>query len=273
MCTPNAFHASQTIDALRQGYHVLCEKPMSLHSKDAEEMIQLAREQHRLLMIVKQNRFNTPMVQLKQWIETGQSGKLYSFSLNCLWNRNKDYFQSSPWHGTTEIDGGILYTQFSHYIDFCIWLFGDIQAVQSFQSNAAHVGITAFDDQGVALLKFESGLIGTLHFSINSFEKNMESSLTLLAEHGSIKIGGSACNEMEYQHKSGEPFSKMQTAIPVNEYGKYRGSASNHHLVYDHFIQCLLHNDKNEKSLHEAKKTIELIERIYATANTTVLAD
>ncbi|MBK6388988.1 MAG: Gfo/Idh/MocA family oxidoreductase [Saprospiraceae bacterium] len=264
LCTPNGYHASQSIQAMQQGYHVICEKPMALKSKDAALMLAVAKQTNKSLSIVKQNRFNGPILQLQQWIASGASGQVYSLSMNCLWNRDTHYYTSSTWRGTKELDGGILYTQFSHYIDFLYWIFGEVIEIKSLASNVCHREIIDFDDQGVAILRFESGVLGTIHYSINAFEKNMESSLTVLAEHGSIRIGGLSANTIEYQHKSGSAFSIPDTTTHINQYPNYAGSVSNHHFVYDQVLNGLQSNVYNVQSAYEAMKTVELIERIYA---------
>lgn len=263
LCTPNAFHAEQSIRALEHGYHVICEKPMALKSIDALRMIHTSQATHRHLLVIKQNRFNKPLIKLKEWVSTGQSGKLFSFSLNCLWNRNDAYYQQSAWHGSLELDGGILYTQFSHYFDFLVWLFGEVALVHTMTANANHTGTIEFDDQAVAILQFESGLMGTVHCSINSHKKNMESSLTVLAEHGSVKIGGPACDQVDYENTTGFSFDEGLTDTTT---ALHTGTVSNHHLVYKQFLDQVLLDIYDTKSLHEAMKTIELIERIYAAS-------
>lgn len=264
LCTPNGYHAGQSIQAMQSGYHVICEKPMALSSTDAAQMLAIAKQTNKLLSIVKQNRFNGPILQLQQWISSGEAGHVYSISLNCLWNRDHHYYTSSTWRGTKELDGGILYTQFSHYIDFLYWIFGEVTEIKHLASNVCHREIIEFDDQGVAILQFESGAIGTIHYSINAFEKNMESSLTILAEHGSIRIGGLSANLIEYQHKSGPAFSAPDTIPQINQYPHYAGSVSNHHFVYDQVLQGLQSGNYQVQSAYEAMKTVELIERIYA---------
>ena len=264
VCSPNGYHAGQSIAAMQHGYHVICEKPMAIKSEEAKAMLEVALLNNRSLTIVKQNRFNGPIVQLKEWISSGDSGQVYSISMNCLWNRNNEYYSNSTWRGTIALDGGILYTQFSHYIDFLYWIFGEVDEIKSIHSNVHHQGLIQIADQGVVALHFKSGVIGTLHYSINAFEKNMESSLTVVAENGNVRVGGLSCNEIEYQHKSGEPFSTPNDAVYLNQYPSYAGSSSNHHFVYDHVLNGIKLGAYDSKSAFEAMKTVELIERIYA---------
>lgn len=263
ICTPNGFHAAQTLKALNHGYHVLCEKPMALTSADGKNMLETARQAKRLLMIVKQNRFNPPVQRLKQWIGSGASGQLYSYSLNCLWNRNPEYYTSSSWRGTLDLDGGTLYTQFSHYIDFLYWLFGQPSEIHGYRANRAHQDIIHFEDQGVVSLAYDSGLTGGIHYSINCFEKNMESSLTVLAQNGSIRIGGPSCNIIEYQCIKNDYWQPGDEPSDTNRYGGYTGSMSNHNQVYKQFLKALNQDEFNDQGAYEAMKTVELIEEIY----------
>jgi len=263
ICTPNGLHAEQTIAALNQGYHVLCEKPMALTGTDGQRMLAVAKETNRLLMIVKQNRFNPPILRLKQWIESGASGQVFSYSLNCLWNRNPEYYTSSFWRGTLDLDGGTLFTQFSHYIDFLYWLFGQPQEIRGYRSNLAHRDIIQFEDQGSVSLSYPSGLTGCIHYSINCFEKNMESSLTVLAQNGSIRIGGPSCNTIEYQCIKNDYWQSEEETPGANRYGSYTGSVSNLHLVYKQLLQALKQDHYNYQGAFEAMKTVELIEKIY----------
>ena len=130
VCTPNGLHAEHTIRSLESGFHVLCEKPMALSSSDCGDMIQAAERSNRRLFVVKQNRFNPPVVALKALIDEGRLGTIQSVQMNCFWNRNANYYDS-PWKGTKLLDGGTLYTQFSHFIDLLYWLFGDVDCIST----------------------------------------------------------------------------------------------------------------------------------------------
>ncbi|GAB1397069.1 hypothetical protein MASR1M65_18480 [Saprospiraceae bacterium] len=139
-------------------------------------------------------------------------GKRYGVRLSCFWNRNEDYYRNS-WKGTKDLDGGTLYTQFSHFIDLLYWLVGDIKDVEAYTSNYAHKGIIEFEDTGVAILKFQNGAIGTINYTVNSYGKNMEGSLTIFGEKGTVKIGGQYLNEMEYQNIEGYKIENLPAAI------------------------------------------------------------
>lgn len=263
ICTPNGLHSLHTIKALRKGFHVLVEKPMAISVFDCGEMIKEAEKANKLLFIVKQNRFNPPIVAVKKLIENNTLGKIFSVQLNCFWNRSNKYYQESNWKGTKKMDGGILFTQFSHFIDLLYWFFGDVKEVKSYLGNFNHKEIIEFEDTGVAILKFYSGIIATSHFTINSYAKNMEGSLTIFAEKGTIKIGGQYLNELEYQMIDGEKIISVDKGNPPNNYGEYTGSMSNHADVYKNIVDVLGNNGIIATSGYEGLKTVEIINKIY----------
>ena len=262
ICTPNGLHAAHTIACLRHGVHVICEKPMAIKTADCRAMIAASEEAGRNLFIVKQNRFNPPVVALKKKLEEGALGKIFSMQLNCFWNRGKAYYDDA-WRGTKELDGGTLFTQFSHFIDLMYWMLGDVKSVQAYLRNYNHEGTIEFEDTGVVALEFISGAIGTINYTVNSFEKNMEGSLTLFGEKGTVKIGGQYLNIVEYT--SGIDLDVPVFENKVNDYGTYNGSMSNHDKVYDNVIDVLDKNAPVMTNCHEALKTVEIIERIYAS--------
>jgi predicted dehydrogenase len=263
VCTPNGLHAAHTIAALEAGKHVVCEKPMCLTVKNASAMIQAAERSKKHLFIVKQNRFNPPVQKVKKLLDSGGLGRIYSAQLNCFWNRNDRYYRESPWKGTRELDGGILFTQFSHFIDLLYWFLGDVKAIRAFSENYRHTGLVDFEDTLTALLMFESGCMATLNSTINSYGKNMEGSITLFGEKGTIKIGGQYLNVLEYQNIEGKKIRNVDSFRPANEYGFYQGSMSNHDQVIANVIDVLTRNGRIATTAEEGKKTVEIIERIY----------
>ena len=265
ICTPNGLHADHTIKSLQSGLHVICEKPMALSVYDCGEMIKAAEKTNKRLFAIKQNRFNPPVVAVKKLIEEGKLGKIFSLQLNCFWNRNSDYYHNS-WKGTLKLDGGTLYTQFSHFIDLLYWLVGDIKEVNAFMANYAHQGIIEFEDTGVVILEFYSGAIGAINYTVNSYQKNMEGSLTLFGEKGTVKIGGQYLNELEYQNIEGYRIENLPEGNRPNSYGNYQGSMSNHDKVYDNLIEVLDKNAAISTSSFEGLKTVEIIEKIYKSA-------
>ncbi len=263
ICTPNGLHSEHTIKSLRAGLHVLCEKPMAVNVPDCTRMILEAEKANRRLFIVKQNRFNPPVLAVKKIIDEERLGKILSVQLNCFWNRNDDYYKNSDWKGRKDLDGGILYTQYSHFIDLLYWMIGDIKEVFAYKDNLSHKGIIEFEDTGVAIIKFFNNAIGTINFTINSFNKNMEGSITFFGEKGTVKIGGQYLNELEYQMIDGYEIKDLPKGNPANFYGEYSGSMSNHDKVYDNIVDVITRNGIIATNGFEGLKTVEIIERIY----------
>ncbi len=266
ICTPNGIHAEHAIQALNNKYHVLVEKPMALSVSDCKKMIEAANKNGRQLFTVVQNRFNPPVQAVRNALDKNAFGKISSIQLTCFWNRTADYYKDS-WHGTKNMDGGILFTQFSHFIDLLYWFFGDVKKVSAFTKNADHVNSIEFEDCGVAILEFENGIIGTINFSVNSFDKNREGSLTILGEKGMVKIGGEYLNTIEYQQFASYQLENILDTAGVNDYGTYKGSMSNHDKVYENLIDTLQHGKPFYADSTEGLKTVEIIERIYKAAN------
>jgi UDP-N-acetyl-2-amino-2-deoxyglucuronate dehydrogenase len=265
VCSPNGLHAQHSIEGLKAGYHVLCEKPMGLTVKECGEMIQTAERANKRLFAIKQNRYNPPVAAVKELIDAGKLGKVLSLQLSCFWNRNTDYYANS-WKGTKDLDGGTLFTQFSHFIDLLYWLIGDVDEVAAYMGNFAHDGIIEFEDTGVVILKFTNGAIGTVNYTVNSYEKNMEGSLTIFGDKGTIKIGGQYLNELEYQQIQDYRIENLPEGNKANNYGTYTGSMSNHDKVYDNLIEVLTHNAPITASSYEGMKTVEIIQKIYRAA-------
>jgi UDP-N-acetyl-2-amino-2-deoxyglucuronate dehydrogenase len=266
ICSPNGLHAEHSILALNAGFHVLCEKPMAIDVHDCGRMIQAAEKSNKRLFAIKQNRFNPPIEAVKDVIDKGILGKIYSVQLSCFWNRNEDYYKNS-WKGTKALDGGTLYTQFSHFIDLLYWMIGDVKKVKAFMNNYAHQGIIEFEDTGVVILEFYNGAIGTVNYSVNSFEKNMEGSLTIFAEKGTVKIGGQYLNELEYQNIENYRIENLAEGNKPNNYGTYFGSMSNHDKVYENLVDVLKNGSSISTNAFEGLKTVEIIDKIYQSAH------
>jgi len=263
ICSPNGLHALHTMQALRAGFHVLCEKPMAISVQDCGEMINAAEKANRRLFIVKQNRFNPPVAAVKQLIDEGRFGKLFSIQLSCFWNRDERYYANS-WKGTKALDGGTLYTQFSHFVDLLYWMIGDVKKVHAIGKNSGHQGTIEFEDNGVVALEFYNGTIGTINYTVNSFGKNMEGSLTIFGEKGTVKIGGQYLNELEYQNIENYEIKDLPKGNPANNYGQYMGSMSNHDKVYENIIEVLTNQGVIATNGFEGLKTVEIIGKIYA---------
>jgi len=263
ICTPNGIHASQSIACLNQGYNVLCEKPMGINVAECGEMLKAAEKNNRRLFAIKQNRFNPPIAAVKKALDDGIFGKVLSAQLSCFWNRNEDYYANS-WKGSADLDGGTLYTQFSHFIDLLYWIVGDVKTAKGFSRNSMHQGIIEFEDSGVVALEFYNGAIGAINYTVNSYNRNMEGSLTIFCEKGTVKIGGQYLNELEYQNIEGFEFKNLPTGNTANNYGNYQGSMSNHDKIYENLVDVLRNNASISTSAFEGLKTVEIIDKIYS---------
>ena len=272
ICTPNGLHAQHSVISLRAGCHVLCEKPMAIKSADCLVMIQEAEKADKHLFIVKQNRFNPPVVEVKRLLDEKKLGNVYSIQLNCFWNRDAGYYENS-WKGTMELDGGTLFTQFSHFIDLLYWMFGDVTKVKVFTKNFAHKNIIQFEDTGVVILEFENGAIGAINYTVNSFQKNMEGSLTIFGEKGTVKIGGQYLNVLEYQQIQDHVIPSLPAGNKANEYGFYQGSMSNHDKVYQNLVDVIQNNAVIAANSNDGLKTVQIIEKIYAAAEKLTTVD
>lgn len=266
ICSPNGLHAEHTIKSLNAGCHVLCEKPLAINVYDCGQMIKASENSNKRLFVIKQNRFNPPVVAVKNAIENGKLGKIYSIQLSCFWNRNSEYYSNS-WKGTKMLDGGTLFTQFSHFVDLLYWLIGDVKKVQAFANNFSHKGIIEFEDTGVVILEFYNEAVGTINYTVNSYGKNMEGSLTIFAENGTVKIGGQYLNELEYQNIKDFKIENLPEGNKANNYGTYFGSMSNHDLVYKNVIDVLVNGASISTNCFEGLKTVEIIEKIYDSVN------
>jgi predicted dehydrogenase len=260
ICTPNGLHAIHSIKALESEHHVLCEKPLCISVDDGHKMIAMAEKFGKKLFVVKQNRYNPPVVFLKDLIVQGKLGKIYSFQINCFWNRPDAYY--TDWKGSKTMDGGTLFTQFSHFIDLLYWLLGEVADVKTMRKNFAHPAIE-FEDTGIVAFKMENGAIGSLNYTVNSFNRNMEGSFTVFAEKGTVKIGGQYLNELEYCEVTGKSRPHLPVGNPANGYGYYQGSMSNHDKVYENLMIALQDDNHEMASAADGLKTVEIIRKIY----------
>jgi len=263
ICTPNGLHAQHSIKSFRARHHVLCEKPMALSVSDCKKMNAEAKKANKHLFIVKQNRFNPPVAATKKAIDQNKLGKIINVQLNCFWNRNNQYYKESDWKGTKKLDGGTLFTQFSHFIDLLYWMIGDVEKASAISQNFLHKNLIEFEDTGVVLLKFKNGAIGTINYTVNSYNQNMEGSLTIFGQKGTVKIGGQYLNELEYQNIQNYKIKCSQKSSPANNYGFYQGSMSNHDKVYKNVVNVLTKKEKISTNGYEGMKTVEIISKIY----------
>lgn len=267
IATPNGFHAEQALMALEARKHVVIEKPMALNKADAEKVIFKALNVHRHVFAVMQNRYSPPSVWIKEMVESGRLGKIFMVQLNCYWNRDDRYYKAGSWHGNKQLDGGTLFTQFSHFIDILYWLFGDLANISSRFYDFNHSDLTDFEDSGYVTFDFLNGGSGVLNFSTAVWNKNLESSMTIIAENGAIKIGGQYMDKVEYCHVKDYEMPQLAPTNPGNDYGAYKGSAQNHNFVIDNVVDVLNQRANITTNALEGLKVVDIIERIYKANN------
>ena len=266
ICTPNGLHASMAIRAIEAGYHAVIEKPMALTVAEAEQVVFASLKHRRQVFCVMQNRYSPPSVWLKELVESGQLGRIYQVQLNCYWNRDARYYKPDGWHGTATLDGGTLFTQFSHFIDMMYWLFGDICDIRARFADFNHAGLTDFEDSGMVQFRFVNGGMGCLCYSTSVWDRNLESSMLIVAERGSIKVGGQYMNEALACHVRDYEMPPLAPTNPGNDYGTYTGSAQNHHYVIRNVVNVLAGQSSETITTYvmEGLKVVDIIQRIYA---------
>lgn len=267
IATPNGHHAEAALKCLAARKHIVLEKPIALTKADAERIIYRALSAHKHVFGVMQNRYSPPVRWLKGLVDDGVLGRIYLLQLSCYWNRDERYYKQGAWHGTRALDGGTLFTQFSHFIDILYWLFGDIEAIAARITSFNHAQLTEFEDSGIVTFRLaDGGALGSLSFSTSVWDKNMESSMTVVAEHGSVKIGGQYMDQVAYCHIRDYTLPDLPPSNPGNDYGAYKGSAANHHHVIDNVVDVLKGRASVATNALEGLKVVEIIERIYSKA-------
>ncbi len=264
IASPNGYHSEQAMKVLDHNKHVVIEKPMALDKDKAEKVIFNALHRQKQVFCVMQNRYSPPSEWIKELVVSGKLGDIYMVQLNCYWNRDERYYQPDSWHGDAKLDGGVLWTQFSHFVDIMYWLFGDISNIQSSMANFNHEGLTQLkEDSGMVHFDFVDGGMGCINFSTSVWNQNLESSMTIIAEHGSVKIGGQYMDKVEVCNVKDYEMPELKPTNPGNDYGAYKGSAANHHFVIDNVVDVLNGRAPVDVNALEGMKVVEIIERIY----------
>src|ERR1035437_784970 len=268
ICTPNGFHADYAIKALKAKKHVVLEKPIALTKLDAEKILFKSLEMSRHVFSVMQNRYSPPSVWLKELVDNETLGNIFMVKLDCFWNRDERYYKKGNWHGDAKLDGGTLFTPFSHFIDIMYWLFGDIKNINGNFADFSHKNLTDFEDSGVVTFNFINGGMGCLNYSTAVWDTNLESSITIIGSKGTVKVAGQYMNEVTYCHIKDYVMPELSPSNPPNDYGLYKGSAQNHHFVIENVIEKLKDKGNITTNVLEGLKVVEIIERIYAVRDT-----
>jgi UDP-N-acetyl-2-amino-2-deoxyglucuronate dehydrogenase len=270
IASPNGLHENQAIRALEANKHVVIEKPMALTKAGCERIIFKALQKQKQVFCVMQNRYSPPSVWLKDLVSSGRLGKIFMVQINCYWNRDDRYYKPQTqnmegrhpdsfgtegvWHGKKDLDGGVLFTQFSHFIDLMYWCFGDITNIQARLSNFNHQHSTEFEDSGFVSFDFKDGGMGSLNYSTAVWDKNLESSITIIAENGSVKVGGQYMDKIEYCHVKDYDLPTELKDITVGQ---------NHQYVIDNIVEVLQHQKAISVNALEGMKVVEIVERMY----------
>jgi UDP-N-acetyl-2-amino-2-deoxyglucuronate dehydrogenase len=263
--TESGVHAVNTIDLAKYGAHIVVEKPMALTLSDADAMIEACDRHGVKLFVVKQNRFNVPVVQLRNALERGRFGKLIMGTVRVRWCRPQAYYDQDPWRGTWAYDGGVLTNQASHHVDLLEWMMGDVESVFA-KSKQALADIEA-EDTAVVMLKFKNGALGVIEATTAIRPKDLEGSISVLGETGSVEIGGFAVNEMKtwnFSEMTDEDESVIEkySVNPPNVYG------FGHQAYYEHVVDCIQNKTPQLVDGLKGRKSLELINAIYESIET-----
>lgn len=263
--TESGLHAQHTIELAPYGAHVVVEKPMALTLDDADAMIEACDKFGVKLFVVKQNRFNIPIVQLRKALDQGRFGKLIMGTIRVRWCRPQAYYDQDSWRGTWAYDGGVLTNQASHHLDLLEWMMGDVESVFAKSKNAL-ADIEA-EDTAVVILKFRNGALGVIEATTAIRPKDLEGSISILGETGSVEVGGFAVNEMKTWnfteiHEGDADVIEKYSVNPPNVYG------FGHQAYYEHVVDCL--NNKTAQLVDglQGRKSLELINAIYESIET-----
>lgn len=270
IAVPNGLHATLASFFISLGKDVVIEKPMALKASDAENLLAQSKAMNTRVFVVMQNRYSPPSAWLKELISNKILGDIYMVELSCYWNRDARYYTPGNWHGTKNLDGGTLFTQFSHFIDIVYWLFGGIKNVSSRFYDFNHEHLTDFEDSGMVNFEFEQGGVGSFCFSTSVWNKNLESSLTIIGSKGSVKVGGQYMDKVEYCEIKDYTMPELSATNPGNDYGIYKGSAANHHFVIKNVIDVIKRGAEMTTTAEDGIAVVQMIEAMYASKKVTL---
>ena len=263
LATPSGLHPAQAIQAAASGRHVMTEKPMATRWDDGKRMVEACDKAGVQLFVVKQNRLNPTVRLVKRAIARHRFGRIYAVACNVFWTRPQEYYDSAKWRGTWEFDGGAFMNQASHYVDLLDWLVGPVESVQAYTATLARR--IEVEDSGVAVIRWRNGALGSINVTMLTYPKNLEGSITILGERGTVRLGGVAVNKIEhweFAEPDAEDDAKWQEASyqPSSIYGQ------GHVLYYDNVIKALRGQEPAETDGREGLRSLELLIAIYQSA-------
>lgn len=262
--TPSGSHARLTLEVVKYGKHVVVEKPMALTLDDADAMVSACDEAGVKLFVVKQNRYNVPVRQLRAAIDSGRFGKLVLGTVRLRWRRDQDYYDQDPWRGTWRHDGGVFANQAAHHIDLLIWLMGSVESV--FAKSATRLVTTETEDTGVVVLRFTNGALGLIEATTATRPKDLEGSVSVLGERGSVIVGGFAANELQlwsFDDSTPEEADQLQNCRNPSDVFAFA-----HAEYLRSVVGCLSHERQALVDGLEGRKSLELIHAIYESIET-----
>ncbi|MFV0305129.1 MAG: Gfo/Idh/MocA family protein [Moheibacter sp.] len=257
IATPNGMHRDHAIRCLKAGKHVLIEKPIALTTQHAEDILKAAKKYNKRVFSSMQLRFSPPVSYVKKLIENDCLGQIYMVNIQCYWNRNKNYYATREWHGTKEMDGGVLFTQFSHFIDILNYWFEDLNCTNSSLYNFNHQGITEFADSGKIDFTAD-GAVGNMIYTISTFDKNYESNITVIAEKGTLKVGDQYLNELKYSNLKNVVCSETNLSTEQKNF---------HPKAIAEIVEAINENRPSILDGEHAVKLVKFIENSYQLAN------
>jgi len=262
VCTPSGLHSAHGAAAARARKHVITEKPMAISLTQADELVHACDDAGVQLFVVKQNRLNPPIQLLKRAVDKGRFGRIYMANVTVRWQRPQEYYDAEPWRGTWEFDGGAIMNQASHYVDLIQWLVGPVESVLA--KTATQARRIEAEDSGVGLVKFRSGALGVIEVNVLTYPRNLEGSITVLGEKGSVKIGGTAVNRVEHwlfaDYDDDDKLVDSANTNPPNVYGY------GHEGYYRNVLAVLRGEAKPETDGRAGRKSLELILGLYESA-------
>ena len=262
LATPSGLHPEQAIRCARAHRHVVTEKPMATRWEDGKEMVRACDEAGSLLFVVKQNRRNPTLQLLKRAVEKKRFGRIYMVNVNVFWTRPQSYYDSAPWRGTWEFDGGAFMNQASHYVDLLDWLVGPVESVQAYTATLARN--IQVEDTGVLSIRWRAGTLGSMNVTMLTYPKNLEGSITILGEKGTVRVGGVAVNQIERWEFAEEDADDQ--AIQQASYETASVYGFGHRLYYDNVIQVLRGEAAPETDGREGLHSLELLIATYLSA-------
>lgn len=262
LTTPSGLHPEQTVQIAAAGQHVMTEKPMATRWHDGLRMVRACDEAGVRLFVVKQNRRNATLQLLKRAVSQRRFGRIYMVNLNVFWTRPQDYYDSASWRGTWEFDGGALMNQASHYVDLLDWLIGPIESVQAYTATLERR--IEVEDTAVLSVKWRSGALGSMNVTMLTYPKNLEGSITIIGEKGTVRVGGVAVNDI--QHWEFDEPHEDDEKVRQASYQTTSVYGFGHPLYYDNVIQVLRGEAEPETDGREGLKSLEVLIAAYLSA-------